>query len=852
MALLFTYSTGGERGGSPRSVHVCLFCSSDFTWASASWKEQTQEQQESASSGGAGAGGAGAGGASSRGAGAGGAGAGGASSGGDGAGVAGAGGASSGGAGARGKGTGGASFEETGAGGTTVAPPHCHERGEQERLDVGACVVTSSDVMTAVASLSFTLDSGASQCFFRDHTTVTPLSALVPVALADPTSGSAVARSSTTLPCPAVPSGFPTGLYIPSFSRNLVGVGYLQDRGITITFPAHEGTTICTDDSTGALLATFTREPHSGLFVLHTASPQVAESGQVTSSPQVAVSSQVVVSGQVAVPSLVSLASLCHSLPRLHCRALLALPAACAPLRTPPPFVRPLPPSRLSTWTSGALPLRRDLRGSDGRLRLLQVHHGVSSREEVRGCLALVRDTSADKLLARAIPCVFLGFPVDSTDYAFYHLPLHQFLDSRVSHATPQHSAARQVASPSPLSSSQSPQKPSAFPRQVTVKSGGVGAGGAATRGTRSGGALLRGAGAGGAGTGGASSGGAGAGGAGAGGASSRGAGAGGAGAGGASSGGDGAGVAGAGGASSGGAGARGKGTGGASFEETGAGGTTHQQRSPQPPLLQQPFPPVSGLQALGLPSAPPDHSHSPTAYGPTFPPPDLALTVFSPPQSQPSPPVLPHDSTTRCPPRARPSSHFYDLSTVLFCSSPPHAPPVSVLTSPLALSLTVSSHPIIDYYRAARPVVSRVLASLVTDPRASPSSVSALTAAVADFASTHHLDFATRVVAAPPARPLSAGVSGEWASQWKAAMDSDLASWRSTRTYVDAVPPPRANVVDGMWLFKVKRPPGSPPVSKARYVARGSSQREGVDFFQTFAPTPKMTTPWVLLHVAA
>ncbi|CAI7738641.1 unnamed protein product [Closterium sp. NIES-54] len=75
---------------------------------------------------------------------------------------------------------------------------------------------------------SATLDSGASQCFFRDHITVTPLSAPVPVGLADPTSGPAVACSSTTLPCPAVPSGFLTGLYIPSFSRNLVGVGYLQ------------------------------------------------------------------------------------------------------------------------------------------------------------------------------------------------------------------------------------------------------------------------------------------------------------------------------------------------------------------------------------------------------------------------------------------------------------------------------------------------------------------------------------------------------------------------------------------------------------------------------------------------
>ncbi|CAI7795324.1 unnamed protein product [Closterium sp. NIES-54] len=78
------------------------------------------------------------------------------------------------------------------------------------------------------------------------------------------------------------------------------------------------------------------------------------------------------------------------------------------------------------------------------------------------------------------------------------------------------------------------------------------------------------------------------------------------------------------------------------------------------------------------------------------------------------------------------------------------------------------------------------------------------------------------------------------------------MASWRSTGTYVNAVPPPRANVVNGMWIFKVKRPPGSPPIFKARYVARGFSQREGVDFFQTFAPTPKMATLLVLLYVAA
>ncbi|CAI7866491.1 unnamed protein product [Closterium sp. NIES-54] len=69
----------------------------------------------------------------------------------------------------------------------------------------------------------------------------------------------------------------------------------------------------------------------------------------------------------------------------------------------------------------------------------------------------------------------------------------------------------------------------------------------------------------------------------------------------------------------------------------------------------------------------------------------------------------------------------------------------------------------------------------------------------------------------------------------------SDTTSVRSPRVSVPLV-----------WIFRVKRPPGSPPVFKARYVARGFSQRQGVDFFHTFSPTPKMTTLRVLLHVAA
>ncbi|CAI7905836.1 unnamed protein product, partial [Closterium sp. NIES-54] len=76
-------------------------------------------------------------------------------------------------------------------------------------------------IASASASLTFTLDSGASRSFFQDRTTLTPLSRLVAVSLAEPSGGLVLSHFSTVLPCPTAPSGTLSGLYLPSFSTNL-------------------------------------------------------------------------------------------------------------------------------------------------------------------------------------------------------------------------------------------------------------------------------------------------------------------------------------------------------------------------------------------------------------------------------------------------------------------------------------------------------------------------------------------------------------------------------------------------------------------------------------------------------
>ncbi|CAI5944194.1 unnamed protein product [Closterium sp. NIES-65] len=144
-----------------------------------------------------------------------------------------------------------------------------------------------SGTTSAQALHTFTLDSGASRSFFRDRTTLTPLSRPDAVSLADPSRGPVLASFSTVLPCPAAPSGTLSGLYLPSFSTNLVSGADLQDRGVDQFTPASQRVTHCTCAQTGRHLATFTRRPGSSKYTLTTEPPPDTESGQVAASSQV-------------------------------------------------------------------------------------------------------------------------------------------------------------------------------------------------------------------------------------------------------------------------------------------------------------------------------------------------------------------------------------------------------------------------------------------------------------------------------------------------------------------------------------------------------------------------------------
>lgn len=55
-----------------------------------------------------------------------------------------------------------------------------------------------------------------------------------------------------------------------------------------------------------------------------------------------------------------------------------------------------------------------------------------------------------------------------------------------------------------------------------------------------------------------------------------------------------------------------------------------------------------------------------------------------------------------------------------------------------------------------------------------------------------------------------------------------------------------------GKWVYAIKRNEDGTDKFKARYVAKGYSQKYGVDYEETFSPTANMTSVRVLMQKAA
>lgn len=85
----------------------------------------------------------------------------------------------------------------------------------------------------------------------------------------------------------------------------------------------------------------------------------------------------------------------------------------------------------------------------------------------------------------------------------------------------------------------------------------------------------------------------------------------------------------------------------------------------------------------------------------------------------------------------------------------------------------------------------------------------------------------------------------------WMRAIHEELDSLRANETWDVVQQPPNVKVITSKWIFKKKfDKDGNLDRYKARVVARGFMQREGIDFQETYAPVAKLATIRFLLVI--
>ncbi|CAI7837434.1 unnamed protein product [Closterium sp. NIES-53] len=271
----------------------------------------------------------------------------------------------------------------------------------ESATDLGACASPATNPSLAEALHTFTLDPGASRCFFCDCTTLTPLTAPVPVSLADPTGGPVVARASTVLPCPAVPSASLSGLHLPTFSTNMHS--HLLVSGLPRSLPSlpRPPAPLCLPCVEGRQRAA----PHSSEFPPTTAPLQTLHMDVWGPAPDGGTEQERyfllqngIAERRIGLIMEVARTSMIH---------------AAAPHFLWPFAVR-YAAHQLNLWPRVSEPETSPTLRWTGKV-------GDASVFRVLGALSLVRDAKASKLSSRTLRCVFLGFPTDAPPWQFYH-----------------------------------------------------------------------------------------------------------------------------------------------------------------------------------------------------------------------------------------------------------------------------------------------------------------------------------------------------------------------------------------------------------------------------------------------
>jgi len=109
------------------------------------------------------------------------------------------------------------------------------------------------------------------------------------------------------------------------------------------------------------------------------------------------------------------------------------------------------------------------------------------------------------------------------------------------------------------------------------------------------------------------------------------------------------------------------------------------------------------------------------------------------------------------------------------------------------------------------------------------------------------------RVADVPLPATSRAALKGPHAAYWKAAMDSEMASIEEHGTW-ELVPPPSdgSNIVSCKWVFALKEKDGFVERFKARVVARGFTQQQGVDYEETYASVVRFKALRIILAIVA